>query len=183
MKFYISDLHMYHDNIIRFEHRPFKDMDEMILTIIERWNEVVTEEDEVYLLGDVFYRQKDPGACLEILQTLHGTKYCIRGNHDRFLHNKMLQEQFAWVRDTDCINDTNRMVILNHYPMESWNGKSRGSFMLYGHIHSKWGGIARALKNRYNVSCEVLNYRPHTLDQLIEEDLDFKNKGTPRDVK
>ena len=29
MNYYISDLHLFHENLIRFDNRPFKSMEEM----------------------------------------------------------------------------------------------------------------------------------------------------------
>lgn len=44
--FYISDLHIGHANVIRFDNRPFKDLSEMHETIVTNWNRVVTGNDE-----------------------------------------------------------------------------------------------------------------------------------------
>lgn len=37
-KFYTSDLHIGHKNIIGFDHRPFSSLDEMTEKIIANWN-------------------------------------------------------------------------------------------------------------------------------------------------
>lgn len=68
-KFYISDLHLGHNNIIRLDNRPFKNMTEMETTIINNWNSVVSDNDQVYILGDMFWNNdKAP----EILDKLKG---------------------------------------------------------------------------------------------------------------
>lgn len=36
--YYISDLHLGHANVIRFDDRPFENIDEMEMEIIRRWN-------------------------------------------------------------------------------------------------------------------------------------------------
>lgn len=54
MKFYISDLHIGHKNILKFDNRPFTSLEEMEKTIINNWNGVVKKNDEVYILGDMF---------------------------------------------------------------------------------------------------------------------------------
>ena len=51
--FLISDTHFSHSNVIRYENRPFRDADEMDKHMIEKWNEVVSENDLVFHLGDV----------------------------------------------------------------------------------------------------------------------------------
>lgn len=55
MKFYISDLHFGHKNILTFDNRPFFTLAEMEQTIISNWNNRVEKNDEVYVLGDMFW--------------------------------------------------------------------------------------------------------------------------------
>ncbi|MGL6106924.1 hypothetical protein [Romboutsia sp.] len=51
--FYISDLHLYHKNVIKMCSRPYEDLEEMNADFIHKWNSVVTHEDKVMILGDV----------------------------------------------------------------------------------------------------------------------------------
>lgn len=53
MNFYTSDLHLGHANVIKFDNRPFANVDEMDQCIIIRWNERVSDDDTVFILGDV----------------------------------------------------------------------------------------------------------------------------------
>ena len=48
--FYISDLHIGHENILRFDNRPFADVSEMNNKLIENWNARVHSNDTVYIL-------------------------------------------------------------------------------------------------------------------------------------
>ena len=48
--FFTSDHHFGHANIIKFCNRPFKDVQEMNETLIERWNKKVKPKDHVYHL-------------------------------------------------------------------------------------------------------------------------------------
>ena len=52
MVFVTSDLHFGHKNIIKYENRPFKDVEEMDQKLIENWNNKVGKDDTVYILGD-----------------------------------------------------------------------------------------------------------------------------------
>ena len=58
MNYYISDLHFGHRAIIDLDERPFNDVTEMEWALIDNWNEVVTENDTVYILGDFSYENK-----------------------------------------------------------------------------------------------------------------------------
>ena len=56
MIYYTADPHFGHEAILHFCHRPFADVEEMNRVLMENWNSVVQAEDEVYLLGDVFFK-------------------------------------------------------------------------------------------------------------------------------
>ena len=50
--FFIADTHFGDEGIIKFGHRPFSNSKEMNETLIKNWNEVVTNEDTVWVIGD-----------------------------------------------------------------------------------------------------------------------------------
>ena len=52
MNYYIADLHLGHNNIRRMSNRPFTTIEEMDKTIIRNWNSRVSDNDDVYILGD-----------------------------------------------------------------------------------------------------------------------------------
>ena len=56
--FYISDLHIGHANVVRFDNRPFADVNEMNNKIIENWNARVRTDDTVYILGDFIWAKE-----------------------------------------------------------------------------------------------------------------------------
>lgn len=47
MKYYITDLHFDHTNVIKFDNRPFKDVEEMNNALINNWNSVVKKSDNI----------------------------------------------------------------------------------------------------------------------------------------
>ena len=169
MIYYISDLHFYHTNILKMCNRPFENIEEMNAKLIENWNKKVREGDIIYFLGDFSFKGNQSKAD-EILKQLKGKKYFIKGNHDkrtwleRVKENKLIEDYF----DYKEIDDNGRMVVLCHYPFHSWNGLYHGSYHLYGHVHDKTVENEEWQNNRYNVSCEVLEYEPKTLDEIIK---------------
>ena len=84
--FYIADLHFSHFNCLRFDNRPFSTIEEMDEALINNWNSVVSDEDTVYILGDMFWCKVDKS--IEILKQLNGKKRLIKGNHDRCHDNR-----------------------------------------------------------------------------------------------
>lgn len=81
-KFYTSDLHIGHKNILKFDNRPFFNLEEMKETIINNWNGVVSDNDNVYVLGDMFWNNSE---IAEVMSKLKGNKFLIKGNHVNYL--------------------------------------------------------------------------------------------------
>ena len=53
MDYFIADLHFGHENCLAYDNRPFLDVDSHDNYIINKWNEQVGIDDEVYILGDI----------------------------------------------------------------------------------------------------------------------------------
>ena len=79
--YFTSDHHFGHKNIIKFSKRPFKGVDEMDEMLIQKWNEKIKPEDDVYHLGDVGLSSF--GKLSKILEKLNGKIYLINGNHEK----------------------------------------------------------------------------------------------------
>ena len=87
MVYFTADLHFYHDKIIRHTQRPFHNVEEMDKALIQKWNNKVSSQDEVYILGD--FTMKGAENALACLYSLKGRKYLIRGNHDNFVDSEI----------------------------------------------------------------------------------------------
>lgn len=168
MIYYTSDLHLFHNNIIKLCNRRYKNIEEMNINIIKKWNAKVKPEDDVYILSDMFFKYADIQQVKDILKTLNGKKHLIKGNHDKFLNQIRWQDYFEEVLCYKEINDNGRMVVLFHYPIEEWNGYYRNSYMLYGHVHNNECGI-KQYPRKFNVGVDVNDFEPKTLDELIEK--------------
>ena len=59
MIYYIADMHFGHENVIRFDDRPFADTEQMDEVLIQNWNERVAADDTVYVLGDAFWKNEE----------------------------------------------------------------------------------------------------------------------------
>jgi len=178
--FYIADLHFGHKNIIRYDNRPFSTVEEMDQALIENWNARVSNNDEVYVLGDIGWY--DDNKLAEIFSGLNGIKTLIRGNHDRGATPILYRAHcFDAYKDYLEIEDNGTRVIMSHYPIPFWNGQFRNSVHLYGHVHNshQWNymeNIRRELSElqdipmrMYNVGCMMpyMNYTPMTLNEVI----------------
>jgi len=179
MIFYTSDLHIGHTNALIFDNRLFLNIDEMAEAIIDKWNNKVTDNDTVYILGDVFYRYKE--APQIFLGKLKGHKNLIVGNHDFkiILKNNAALKCFESVDNLKRIEDNGRIVILCHYPIIDWDQKHRGAYHIYGHVHNHLTQDTHYMmkqENAYNAGCMINNYEPCTLEELIDNNKIFKEK-------
>lgn len=175
MKYYISDYHIGHSNVIRMDQRPFADCTEMAAEIVRRWNAVITPADEVYILGDFAWKNTEGDA---VLQQLCGRKHLITGNHDK--PSQVMRSRFEGIQDYAEIEDSGSMVVLSHYPIAHWNHQFQGAVHLYGHVHNnpdyaaflhyraycKAAGIPFTA---FNVGCMLgyMDYTPRTLEYLM----------------
>lgn len=174
---YTSDLHFGHDNIRKYEHRPWEDIESMREGLIERWNSKVKDNDDVYILGDFAWRggRMSVDDINEVVKKLNGKKHLIIGNHDEAWVNRSdvktrLWEEMVYYKR---IVDNGKIVIMCHYPLESWDRQRFASIHIHGHLHSQEPKINQL--NRYNCGCDRWDYYPVTLQEMIDE-LGYKER-------
>lgn len=187
MVFYISDLHIGHANIIKFDERPFADLNEMHRAIIDNWNSRVKTDDTVYILGDFIWAKESNLPFYAA--PLAGNKVLVRGNHDPRQFSAATKRLFQDITNLKEIKDDGRHVVMCHYPIPFFRaGFSSTSFMLYGHVHqtkeyeylkemrkviqANAGGRGTPTGNFINVGAMMpyMNYTPRTLDEIIAGD-------------
>ena len=177
-QFYIADWHYGHKNCIGFDRRPFSSLDEMDRELVERWNHVVSADDIVYVLGDMFWCP--PRKAIPILEQLAGAKVLIKGNHDRPTNEDVIGH-FTLITDYLEIKDGDRDVVLCHYPIPCFKNHFYGWYHLYGHVHTSFEydmmeQIKRDMIMIHGRECRMFNvgammpwmdYTPRTLDEVI----------------
>lgn len=171
MIYYTSDLHLSNKNIIKHENRPFNSVEEMDSAFIYGWNQVVSNKDKVYVLGDFCF--KGATKAIQYILNLNGEIHFLRGNHDYWMSQKCSKDFFdsytGFYNDGhyEYIKDGENRIVLCHYPILHWENMEQGSIHLYGHCHSYRDCSAMA-PNSYNIGVDVNNYRPVTLAQLLK---------------
>ena len=165
MIYFTSDLHLNHKAAIHMNGRSFANIDEMNETLIANINSRVSEEDTLYLLGDVAYRGGVDKAN-QLISRINGRKILISGNHD---HKSLDPGLFESIHDFLEIHVDGINISLMHYPMVSWPKKGYGSLHLHGHQHNSADynykqricGILR-----YDVGVDANNYYPVSLEEI-----------------
>ena len=177
-KFYISDWHYGHKNVLGFDNRPFTSIEQMNEELIRRWNSVVSAGDLVYILGDMFWCT--PKIAAPIMEQLNGQKFLVKGNHDRW-HDSKFDKLFVKIDEYMEIEDEGRKVVLCHYRFPCIKNNFYGWIHLYGHVHNsfEWNMMEHQrflMEELYDRQCNMINvgsmmpwmgYTPRTLDEIL----------------
>ena len=170
MIYFTADLHFYHEKIIKHTKRPFHSVEEMNKILIKKWNDKVSCDDEVYILGD--FTLKGAETASAILYSLKGKKHLIRGNHDNFVDSDSFDRSlFVSIQDYMELTCQNMQFVLFHYPILEWHGFGKGAVMLHGHQHNhreyninnKKSGILR-----YDVGGDANGMSPVSAVEVID---------------
>ena len=191
MRFFISDNHFWHANVIKYCDRPFSSVEEMNEKMVQYWNEIVTQDDQVYYLGDFSMAFRS----VELFTNrLLGTKYLIAGNHDmcHSVHKKSrnpenkakwiqkyIDNGFSSVKEEDFIEIDGIKFRMHHMPYQNLEDKDAryqnkrvtddGIPLLHGHTHSK--EKITLTKNgtiQIHVGVDAHNFWPISEQQVIE---------------
>lgn len=157
---FTSDTHFGHGGALGLYRRPFASVAAMNDAIIERWNDAVGANDEIWHLGDFAIRQP-ASAAAELLGRLHGTKHLVTGNNDPAATTG--QPVWASVQPYAEIVVDGTALVLCHYPFRSWHGINRGALNFHGHCHGK----LKPQPRQFDVGVDVWDFRPVTLAEIL----------------
>lgn len=144
---FTSDYHLEHAKIIELCGRPYANIKEMHEDIIDAHNSLVKKGDRVYNLGDI--AMYSTGEAERVVRALHGQIHLLLGNHDRIdSWTQSFKDLFVTITDgrktikvnnvgrfDPRTNSTSMKIVMDHYPLRTWNGKWRNAVNAYGHTH------------------------------------------------
>ena len=170
--FATSDLHFGHNQAFIWGARGFKSIEEHDAEIIKRWNEVVTEKDDVYILGDLMLGDNAHG--IYCLSQLNGKLHILTGNHCTSARQKLYHTLENMVEFCGCattIKYKKKQLYLSHYPTITSNMEAnphQAVFNLYGHTHQTTN-FYNGQPFMYHVGVDSHNCYPVLLDDVITE--------------
>lgn len=198
--YFTSDWHIGHKNVLKFDQRPFKDLDDMHESLIKTFNHYVPKHGITYFLGDMGLCSH--GLLKSVIERLNGTKIIILGNHDGNMYS-MYNAGFDVVLYKASIMIGNHSVTMSHCPLrgvyredtsemkgakegDNWHKESTygykfawpdtGQFHLHGHIHSPNGGKSQKILDRqFDVGVPANGYKPVSISEI--ESFIAKYKG------
>ena len=180
--FITSDLHLGHKRIREFcpESRgQFQSVEEMNEAIINNINSVVTDNDTLYILGDIAFNS--PLIACDFLKQMNGEKVIVWGNHDRKLRQSTefeSQKRLMGVRSHQDyiskhfeVDGVKHGVVMMHFPIYSFEGIRFGAAHFHGHLHS-----ARDKRNTFGPTVRAMDIgadgnflTPYNIDDLLRE--------------
>lgn len=183
---FTSDHHFGHRNIIRLCGRPFRDIHHMHETMVENWNNVVSQRDLVIVVGDFSLSTKDMEAWTH---RLNGRKCLVAGNHDvvHSCHRHAAEKQ---QNTLDKYRIAGWEIITEEMMLETQYGDFYIRHLPYlfagdvdiryrelrtvephhlicGHVHTAW--TTKRHPNGYvmiNVGVDVTNFKPISIDDI-----------------
>ena len=172
MVYFTSDLHFYHDKDFIWQARGFKSIDEMNAEIVRRWNEIITADDYVYILGDLTLGKVEEG--LKLIAQLNGNLHIIRGNHDTDKkEEKYLELPNIVTVEFATIYKYKKVIFwLSHYPTITSNYDddkpwAKHLVCLFGHTHQEQP-FYNDNPYMFNVGMDAHNCTPISIEEIIE---------------
>jgi calcineurin-like phosphoesterase family protein len=160
MIYFTADWHLGHDAVIEFCKRPFKNGTLMDRALIRNHNNIVTDNDDVYFLGDFSIKTKNHrGAYQQWIAKIKGRKHLIMGNHD--IRDPIFYSELGFwsvhypyfeVEEFICVHDPALSAV------------DRSAKFLCGHVHELFVKI----KNCLNVGVDVHDFKPLHIEQVRE---------------
>lgn len=168
-----SDTHFCHSKPFLYEPRGFKNQYEMNEAIIQKWNEIVQPEDEVYHLGDVMLEDNELG--IKCLKSLKGNIHIIRGNHCTNTRIKLYKQCFNVVEvcEGKFLQYKKYHFYMSHYPCLTSNHdtdkplKTR-MISLCGHSHTQDPFADWDKGLIFHCEMDTNNCYPWLLDDIID---------------
>lgn len=146
-KWFTSDLHFGHNNVIRYCNRPYKELHEMNVAMTNIWNETIKPGDLVYVIGDFSLSKR---LSQEMVPRLNGDKILIVGNHDKPFKHIVKSNEVYSKENANRISDP----ICEQYLQDGWQS-------LHKELHL-------TLRDGTNVLLAHLPYAPKDGEQSFD---------------
>lgn len=156
--FVVADTHFGDDNIRKFENRPFASLSYMNEKMIKKWNETVSDDDTVYVLGDFCVESEIKNVLSE--KKLNGKIILIVGNHDKGLEDEYRKYGVEVIEHPIILDG---FWILSHEPM--YVSEQSPYANVFGHVHNN--PMYKTVSSRsYCVSVERIGYKPIEFNEV-----------------
>jgi calcineurin-like phosphoesterase family protein len=163
MIFFTSDCHFNAQRTIDISKRPFRRLEELNKTLINNWNNTVSKNDTVFILGDF--------GDLSYAKFLNGEKILIKGNYERGYYTDDELKQYFDIVYPDTImyvpvehNGQLYHLQLTHEPLNLQKiPMDLDHIALFGHVHK----LCMVKKYGINVGSDLHYFTPIGMDTIL----------------
>jgi calcineurin-like phosphoesterase family protein len=142
--------HFRHDpkwEIPLWKRRNFHSSEEHDNAIVNRWNNKATQDTIGFLLGDIVFGYGAHEELKKFLDRIQFKRlYLMPGNHQagwKQLFEEAPENKYQAQHGGEVVFVPNYLeayingqpIVMSHYPILSWNGQGKGSWMLFSHVH------------------------------------------------
>lgn len=183
MNWFTSDLHFCHNQGFLYQSRGFDSIYDMNETIVKNFNEVVSWDDDLYILGDCMLNDNEEG--MKLLRRLPGHLHILRGNHDTDTRVMMyvLDPRITYHGYAVVIKEKGYHFYLSHYPTITNNFNEDKPLKakiinLCGHTHTqdKFKDMDKGIC--YHVELDAHNNYPVNTETIINDIKGYANEKT-----
>lgn len=190
---FTSDTHIGHDLVAA--HRGYGRAERMAFIMGQRWDRLVQDGDEVWVLGDVVMGM-DREAGLDWFAQRRGIKHLVLGNHDRAhpLNNNAHAHIAIYARVFETVQTFATVPLgegvrarLSHFPyagdrgaerFSEWRLRDAGKVLLHGHTHLPERISYTPLGTlQVHVGMDAWGLRPVSRHDLYQLVLQHRDKG------
>ncbi len=172
--FITSDWHFCHNKEFLYAPRGFTSVYDMNNTIIDKYNSVVSTDDDVYVLGDLMLNDTDLAS--KCIKQLKGKIHIIRGNHDTDNKIELYKTFFNVVEIVDAkyLDYNGYHFFLCHYPTITSSADivkpiKKKLINICGHTHTKDKFLDFNKGAIYHAEVDAHDCYPVNLDQIIQD--------------
>jgi calcineurin-like phosphoesterase family protein/2'-5' RNA ligase len=164
--FFTSDFHLGDKYIIDKCFRPFSSISAMNLSLTKNWNSEILPQDTVYYLGDFSYKYTTQEEVDNWISKLNGNIIFITGN-DQIIPSRVR----VLPENEICVNGIKLFMVHSPHNIPDDVTNDSTYWSIHGHVQNhnvKTYPFINRENHTVNVSVDVTNYRPVSLDEIIE---------------
>ncbi|NBO22306.1 hypothetical protein EBU94_03045 [bacterium] len=157
-------LHWHHNpkwDIPIWKRRGFDSVEEHDEAIVKNWNSKASDKTTGFLLGDTMFGYGGQEEFVKLMRRLKFRRlFVMSGNHNAgwkqtfeavqdnvfYIDGKIAREaQGLPLKEVIFVPNyleayiNGQPIVMCHYPVLSWNGAGKGSWMLFSHVHGSLG--------------------------------------------
>jgi len=173
--YFASDYHWGHNNVLKYDNRPFETIEDHDKYIVECHNKIVRPNDHLWFLGDLSLGDLKEAELM--LRDMNGIKHFIKGNHDHEDTIRLYHRCGIYHGEQLTIVIDGQKIILNHCRMYAWPNSPHGSWNIHGHSHGTldkvpWGksiDVGINIRDYYPLSFGTISSLMSLRDILITD--------------